>query len=118
MNDSEWSGEIGILGYKRSSPSLRVSFVMSHQNRTLSEEDVNEIVVNFLDRIKDALFSIEKLQNQSVLSQKIVELELGVVSPLYHSLQRHLIDWGCRSRHRHTFGESLKLYEGKKYYEP
>jgi len=91
---------------------------MSRQSRTLSEEDVDEILSDLVSRIKDALFSIEKLQKEHTLSQKIVDLELGVLSPLYHSLQRHLIDWGCRSRHQHSFGDSLKLYEGKKFYEP
>jgi len=91
---------------------------MSHQSRTLLEEDGNEILVDLVSRINDALFSVEKLQKEPTLSQKIVELELGVFSPLYHSLQRHLIDWGSRSLHQHTFGESLKLYEGKKFNEP
>jgi len=91
---------------------------MSHQSRTLSEEDVSEILVDLVSRINESLSSIETLQKQPTLSQKIVELELGVFSPLYHSLQRHLIDWGSRSRHQHTFGESLRLYEGKKFNEP
>ena len=79
---------------------------------------MNEILMDLVSRINDALFSIEKLQKQPTLSQKIVDLELGVVSPLYHSLQRHLFDWGSRRRYQHTFGESLKLYEGKKFNEP
>ena len=67
---------------------------MSHQARTLSEEDVQDILEDLVKQIKEALNCIEKVQNRPTLSQKIVDLELGVVSPLYYRLQRHLIDWG------------------------
>jgi len=91
---------------------------MSRQSRTLSEEDVLEITRDVLDGFVEALNNLEKVQNCLTLSQKIVDLELGVVSPLYYKLQRHLIDWSSRRRYKHTFGESLKLYEGKKFNEP
>ena len=91
---------------------------MSQQTRTLSEEDVLEITRDVLDGFVESLNNLDKVEKCSSLSQKIVELELGVVSPLYYKLQRHLIDWGSRRRYQHTFGESLKLYEGKKFNEP
>jgi len=71
-----------------------VSFGMSHQSRTLSEEDVLEISRDVLNEFVKALNNLEKVQDHCTLSQKIIDLELGVVSPLYHRLQRHLIDWG------------------------
>jgi len=88
---------------------------MSHQAGTLSEEDVKDILQDLVKQIKEALNCMEKVQNWPTLSQKIVDLELGVVSPLYYRLQKNLIDWGTWDHHHNPFGERLKLYEGKKF---
>jgi len=80
--------------------------------------NVHPISRYVLNEFVKALNNLEKVQNHCTLSQKIVDLELGEVSPLYHRLQRQLIDWGVRKHYHHTFGESLKLYKGKKFDEP
>jgi len=80
----------------------------------LSEEDVFEISRDVLNEFVKALNNLEKVENCLMLSQKRIDLELGVVSPLYYRFQKHLIDWGTRNYHHHSLGESLKLCEGKK----
>ena len=93
---------------------------MTHQTeRSLTEKDVGEIVEDLIKELTEASKYLEKgvLEGDRPLSNKIFNLELGVVSPLYYRLQRHLIDWGSRRRHQHSFGERLKLFDGKKFNE-
>ena len=93
---------------------------MTHRTeRSLTEKEVGEIVEDLIKELTVASKYLEKgvLEGDRPLSNKIFNLELGVVSPLYYRLQRHLIDWGSRHRHHHSFGERLKLFDGKKFNE-
>ena len=92
---------------------------MTHQTRRLTEEDVREIVEDLRKEVNEASKYLEKGEEEGErpLSNKIFNLKLGVVSPLYYRLKRHLIDWGTRHRHHHSFGERLKLFDGKKFNE-
>jgi len=47
---------------------MHVSFGMSHQSRTLSEEDVLEISRDVLDEFFKALNNIKKVQDHCTLS--------------------------------------------------
>ena len=53
------------------------------------------------DDLKKAVCDFEALVRREEENQiKLFHLEFGVVSPLYHRLQDHLMAWGAKGHHR------------------
>lgn len=99
--------------------SLASRAVMSHQPRVLNEADVKEMVEDLRNILNLCSKLLEKIaEGKRPLSQKIFNLEFGLISPLYYRLQWHLIDWGTRDHHPHlSYLEITKQLdrEGKKF---
>ena len=79
--------------------------------RQLSDEELEKIV----EDVRGELTAKLAFLNHRVIGSHnpLFELEFGVVSPLYCRLQRHLIDWGTRSRHPHLADLKLTQYLDK-----
>ena len=90
--------------------------------RQLSDEEFEKIVEDVRRELtaKLAFLNNRVIGSNCTLSQKLLGLELYVVSPLYYRLQRHLIDWGIRSHHPQIADLKLTQHldkEGKRYYD-
>ena len=73
---------------------------MSHEDRTLTEQEFEVILLVLREELEKRLklLSEDRIRGTDRdLSTRIFNLEFGVVSPLYYRFQRHLIDWGTRS---------------------
>ena len=67
--------------------------------RQLSEEEFDQIFEEIRKELTEKLAFLNERVKDISLSWKLFNLEFFVVSPLYYTFQRHLIDWGIRSHH-------------------
>ena len=98
--EGDWWGRV----YKRSVAYQISSFscqcwVMSHEDRVLTERDIVVVLREELERRLKILSDDKIVGSDRKLSHSVFHLDFDVVSPLYYKLQRHLIDWGTRTQH-------------------
>ena len=91
-------------------------------SRKLSDEELEKVVEDIRKELTAgfAFLNERVVDGEGTFSSKRFNLEFGVVSPLYHRRQRHLIDWGTRSHHPHITDLKLTQHldkEGKRYYD-